>query len=128
MEETSYLHEPSNCQIDCKVFSPMQSHYAELAPFMASPYASDFGNSNVELNFQGGTSEQEFDFTELLDEFFNNHDEVCCEDSSIQKDLLLESELQSSGQQLLSPANFFAKDNSICNHTDTEMSPVQVDK
>ncbi|KAJ0048558.1 hypothetical protein Pint_14929 [Pistacia integerrima] len=73
---------------------------------------------------EDGTSEQDVDFTEL-DEVFNNHDEVSCEDSSSQKDLLLEGELLSSGQQLLSPANFFAKDNGTYNHTDTEISRLQ---
>ncbi|XP_031274708.1 protein NTM1-like 9 isoform X2 [Pistacia vera] len=80
--------------------------------------------SNGQIDCKDGTSEQDVDFAEL-DEVFNNHDEVSCEDSSSQKDLLLESELLSSGQQLLSPANFFAKDNATYNHTDTEMSRLQ---
>ncbi|XP_044477706.1 protein NTM1-like 9 isoform X2 [Mangifera indica] len=126
LEENSCLHEPTDGQIDCKVFSPMQSQiFAELAPYMDSPYASDFGNDYFGMIFQDGTCEQDVDFTKL-DEVFNNHDEVSCEYSSGQKGLLLESELQSSGQQLPSPANVLAKDNGICRHRDSDMSHVQL--
>lgn len=106
----------------------MQSQiFAELAPYMDSPYASDFGNDYFGMIFQDGTCEQDVDFTKL-DEVFNNHDEVSCEYSSGQKGLLLESELQSSGQQLPSPANVLAKDNGICRHRDSDMSHVQVNE
>lgn len=59
---------------------------------MGSPFPSDFGNYNNGLHFQDGTCEQDVSLTELLDGVCNNHYESSCEESTSQKNLVVDSE------------------------------------
>ncbi|KAL5764379.1 hypothetical protein ACOSQ2_016973 [Xanthoceras sorbifolium] len=130
--ENSSHYELSNGQIDCKVFSPTQSHiHAELASFMDLPYASDFGSDHHGLHFQDGTGEQDVSLTDLLDEVFNNHDEFYWVESPSRKETVVGRELQLPGKMLMSQAvsqdNIYVKDNGACRGRDTEMAQAQGD-
>lgn len=121
---------PSNAQIDCKIFSPVQSQiHPDIAAYMDSPFASDFGNDHFGLNFKDGAGELDVSLTELFDEVFNYQDEFSCAESINQKELDVKSEVQLPGQvympQTISPRNFHAQDNGTCSDTDTDMSQVQ---
>lgn len=121
---------PSNGQIDCKIFSPVQSQiHPDIAAYMDSPFASDFGNDHFGLNFKDGAGELDVSLTELLDEVFNNQDEFSCAESISQKELAVKSEVQLPGQvytsETISPQNFHSRDNGTCGDTDTDMSQVQ---
>lgn len=121
---------PSNGQIDCKIFSPMQSQiHPDIAAYMDSPFASDFGNDHFGLNFKDGAGELDVPLTDLLDEVFNNPDEFSCAESISQKELAVKSEEQLPGQvymsQTMSPRNFHTQDNGTCSDPDTDMSQVQ---
>lgn len=73
--EKSKFSVPCYDQVDCKVFSPDQSHiHAELPYYMGSPFANDFGNYQDGLLFQDGTSEQDISLSDLLGD--------SCEESS----------------------------------------------
>ncbi|GAV75125.1 NAM domain-containing protein [Cephalotus follicularis] len=105
----------SECgQVDYQVFSPiMQSHIqADLAYYMDSPYANDFGNSQIGLQFHDGSDQQEVSLTDLLNDVFNNHDVCSGEDLTSKKN---------------SVENYYAKGNDKCGDTDTEMSQLQQD-
>ncbi|XP_050228079.1 protein NTM1-like 9 [Mercurialis annua] len=78
--------EPTSGEIDCKLFSPMQSHFsADLPNYMDSLYACDFGNNDQSLNFQDGTSEPDVSLAELLGEVFNSNDDYSGEELINQK-------------------------------------------
>lgn len=122
---------PSNAQIDCKIFSPVQAQiHPDIAAYMDSPFASDFGNDHFGLNFKDGAGELDVSLTELFDEVFNYQDEFSCAESINQKELDVKSEVQLPGQvympQTISPRNFHTQDNGTCSDTDTDMSQVQV--
>ncbi|KAJ6752384.1 hypothetical protein OIU85_002784 [Salix viminalis] len=86
LDESSLLHEPVSCELDCEVFSPVQSRIpADLGCYMDSPYASDFGNDQNGFPFQDFSGEQDVSITEL--------------------------ETQLSGQ--IPPANSYVPDNGI---------------
>lgn len=107
----------------------MQSN-PDLGSLVDSPYGIDFGNDHFGLHFQDGTNEQDVSLSNLLDEVFNNHDEFSCEESKGQKELAIETNMQSPGEiymsQTISPENFHVKDNSTFSVTDTDMAQVQV--
>ena len=112
LDESSLLHEPVSCELDCEVFSPVQSRIpADLGCYIDSPYASDFGNDQNGLLFQDFSSERDVSITELLDDIFNNHDECSGEETS-QNNLGVERETQLSGQ-IPPPANSYVRDNGI---------------
>ncbi|KAF9667086.1 hypothetical protein SADUNF_Sadunf16G0296400 [Salix dunnii] len=112
LDESSLLHEPVSCELDCEVFSPVQSRIpADLGCYMDSPYASDFGNDQNGLLFQDFSSERDVSITELLDDIFNNHDECSGEETS-QNNLGVGRETQLSGQ-IPPPANSYVPDNGI---------------
>ncbi|XP_031395175.1 protein NTM1-like 9 [Punica granatum] len=107
-------------QVDCKIFSPDQSHHQEeLVPYVGSPFANDFGNDHDGLLFQDGTSEQDISLTELLDEVFNNHDDSC-EESTSQKNSVVGGEIHVN----LAGPSFF-KDSGLFSDTDTQMAQIQ---
>lgn len=102
MEENQVFDEPFGGQIDCKVFSPLQSLInSELEHYVGSPFTSDFGNCNNGFHFQDGTCEQDVSFPELLDEFGINPYESSCEESTSQKNLVLGNETYLSGQSCM---------------------------
>ncbi|XP_011004354.1 PREDICTED: uncharacterized protein LOC105110869 isoform X4 [Populus euphratica] len=114
LDEISPLHEPVSDELDCKIFSPMRSQIpADLGCYMDSPYASDFGNNQNGFSFQGGTSEQDVSFIELLDDYINNHGDYSGEETSSQNTLGVGSETQLFGQ--VPPGNFHVKDHGIYN-------------
>ncbi|KAJ6776608.1 putative proteinC DOMAIN-CONTAINING PROTEIN 91 [Salix koriyanagi] len=111
LDESSLLREPVSCELDCEVFSPVQSRIpADLGCYMDSPYANDFGNDQNGFPFQDFSGEQDVSITELLDDFFNNHDECSGEETS-QNNLGVGRETQLSGQ--IPPANSYVPDNGI---------------
>lgn len=120
LEENPNFFEPTYNQIDFKVFSP--------GPFMDSLYASDFGNVHNEIPFQDGTGEQDVSISEILDEFYNNHEDSC-EESTCQKNSVAASEVNQSVNafmpQTLPLESFYVIDNGTCSGTDTEMPQVQ---
>lgn len=99
MEGNSKLCEPAQDQIDYTVFSPLQSQFdVGPPPYVDSPYAYDFGNDDSVLHFLDGTGEQDISLTQLLDEFFPNHDESSCEESTSQKNSIVEKEVHLPAQ------------------------------
>ncbi|KAJ9148181.1 hypothetical protein P3X46_030261 [Hevea brasiliensis] len=123
-EENSHLFESTSGGIDCKVFSPMQSHIlADLAPYMDSPYA-DFGNDHNGFHFQDGTSEPDVSLTELLGEVFNNNDDYSGEQSTSQKNLAVGLETNFSSHKPL--VNFHVKDNGTYSEADIDNAQVQM--
>ncbi|XWS38111.1 hypothetical protein CRYUN_Cryun19dG0102200 [Craigia yunnanensis] len=122
------LYEPNFGEIDCKVFSPMSSHFFEDLPLcMDSPYASDFGHDQNGFHVQDGTGEQDISFS-LLDEVLNNHDDSC-EESNSRKNLVAGTEMPLSGNVFISktipPETSYLKQNGIYGDTDTEMLQLQ---
>lgn len=100
--EGSRFSEPTGSQIDCKVFSPLQSQiHTELGPYMYSPFGDDFGNDHNEYQFQDGTTEQDVSLTDLLDEFFNNHGECSGEEATSQKNLAVQHDSEMGGASWL---------------------------
>ncbi|KAI5605967.1 hypothetical protein BDE02_01G388600 [Populus trichocarpa] len=111
LDESSLIHEPVSGELDREVFSPVQSHIpADLGCYIDSPYASDFGNDQNGFPFQDVSIEQDVSITELLDRFFNNHDECSGEETS-KNNLGVGSETQLCGQ--IPPGNSYAPDNGI---------------
>lgn len=73
----------------------------ELAPYnLGSPFASDFGNDNNTFHSLGDTSEQDISFTDLFDEVYNNHDLVCWDESTTQKNSVVGSDNQISSRMV----------------------------
>ncbi|KAK9274973.1 hypothetical protein L1049_022230 [Liquidambar formosana] len=127
--EDSKLYEPKHSQIDCKVFSPLQSMMdTELAPFIDSPFAGDFGNCHDGLPFQDGTSEPDVSLTELLDGFFK-YEEWSAEESNSQKNLAGGSETKMSGHigplSDKQPETSFVKEGCSYADTDAEIGQIQ---
>lgn len=87
-------------QIDCKVFSPDQSHM--LAQYLGSPFANELGNNG--LLFHDGSSEPDITLSELFDGVFNNHSNASCEVSQ-QLPLLPEKYSDSAGLGSSSTSN-----------------------
>jgi len=111
LDESSLIHEPVSGELDREVFSPVQSHIpADLGCYIDSPYASDFGNDQNGFPFQDVSIEQDVSITELLDGFFNNHDECSGEETS-KNNLGVGIEAQLCGQ--IPPGNSYAPDNGI---------------
>ncbi|XP_008245853.1 PREDICTED: protein NTM1-like 9, partial [Prunus mume] len=101
-EENQVFDEPFGGQIDCKVFSPLQSLInSELEHYVGSPFTSDFGIYNNGFHFQDGTCEQDVAFPEFLDEFGINPYESSCEESTSQKNLVVGNETYLSGQSCM---------------------------
>ncbi|XP_059662097.1 protein NTM1-like 9 [Cornus florida] len=121
----------STCgQIDCKVFSPLQSQiHTELGPFSGSPFSNDFGNDHSRFDFRDGTCEQDVSFSELL-EVFPNHDQNSCEDSNSGKNSTIESDTQMSGYfSLLQhglPGNSYLEDRGFCSDMDANINRAQM--
>lgn len=124
-EENSHTYEPMSGEIDCKVFSPMQSHVlADLSYYMDSPYACDFGNDQNGFHFQDGTSEPDVSLTELLGEVFNNNDDYSGEELTSKKNSAARNETHFSGH--MPQGNLHVKGNVGYNEADVEMAQVQV--
>ncbi|KDP25178.1 hypothetical protein JCGZ_20334 [Jatropha curcas] len=118
-EENSHRYEPTSGDIDCKVFSPVQSHiHADLPYYMDSPYACDFGNDQNGFRFQDGASEPDVSLTELLGEVFNNNDDCSGEELTNQQNPAIGSNTHLASHMLL--GNFHVKDNGVYNEPDTD--------
>ncbi|XP_022762277.1 protein NTM1-like 9 [Durio zibethinus] len=125
--DNSNLCEPRFGEIDCKVFSPMNSYlFEDLPPFMDSPYASDFGHDQNGFHFQDGTGEQDVSFS-LLDEVLNNNDNSY-EESNCQN-WVTGTEIPLSDNVFISktipPETSYLKQNGIYSDADTEMPQLQ---
>ncbi|KAF5734934.1 hypothetical protein HS088_TW15G00431 [Tripterygium wilfordii] len=133
LHENSDMYNPMYDQIDCKVFSPMQSQIlAELAPpYMDLPYASDFGHDHNGLQFQNGTCEEDVSFSDLFDGIFTNNDECSGEESTSRKNSVVNGGTQLPGHacvlETIPPEYSYNKGNDIYGHTNTEMSSLQHD-
>lgn len=94
---------------------------------MDALYASDFGSNSNGLLFQDGTGEQDLCLTELLDEVFNNQDECSGEESTSQKNLILQNEMHLSGNtcplQTVPPENAAFKENGTYGDGDPDIAP-----
>ncbi|XP_010542182.1 PREDICTED: NAC domain-containing protein 14-like [Tarenaya hassleriana] len=91
------LYGPSFAQIDDKTICPSQSSLGFAASHMDSLYASDFGNCDNGLHFQGGASLQDVSLTEVLDEVFGNHNVSSCDDFTKGKDIALQRTIHLPG-------------------------------
>ncbi|XAR70082.1 hypothetical protein NMG60_11026829 [Bertholletia excelsa] len=112
-------------QIDCKVFSSLQSQVqTELGTYVGSPFANDFGNNQDGMYFQDGTSEQDVSFSEIL-EILGNRDEYNYEDSTRVKISAGGGEGELSKHILVSPNGLSCssiKNRGSYNDTDTDMA------
>lgn len=82
---------PSPEPLDCKIFSPLHSQVAELAPCM--PYSVNSANGHCGGQFQSGTNEADAYISQFLDSVLNNSGEdLYCEDLVTQKKSLTDSE------------------------------------
>ncbi|GMH29881.1 hypothetical protein Nepgr_031724 [Nepenthes gracilis] len=60
-------------QVDCRYSPHFIQMPTEMAHYIDSLFASEFGNDQLGFYFQDGTREQDVCFLELMDEVFNNH-------------------------------------------------------
>ncbi|KAJ4851176.1 hypothetical protein Tsubulata_000465 [Turnera subulata] len=125
LEGNSHPFVPMTGELDCKVFSPMQSHIeTDLGYYIDSPYTSDFGNDHTGFHCQDGINDHDVSLTEFFDEFFKTIDEGSGQESIGQNNLGVGTRMHCSGDMV--PGNFCIKDNGACNYGISEMAQLQM--